>query len=230
MREFLNGSAYFGLLLSIASFMLGTFIRRRTGKAVFNPLLIGTLVTIGVLLLLNVEYESYRKSASYLNMLLTPATASLAVPMYRRLDLLKKNARPVLVGTAAGVLTSFACVIAVTGLFGLGHEQYVTLLPKSVTTAIGMELAAGAGGDRAIASAVIVLTGIVGNMSALIVTKFARIKDPTAVGIAVGSSSHAIGTAKALEIGETQGAFSSLSLAVSAIVTSVLFPLFAKLF
>lgn len=229
MREFLNSSAYFGLLLSLAAYMLGIAIRKNTGKALFNPLLTGALVTALVLLALNVDYAAYERSASGLSALLTPATAALAVPMYRKIGLLKKNAGAVLAGTAAGVLASFACTLAVSVLFGLDHERFVTLLPKSVTTAIGMELAYGAGGDRAIASAVIVVTGIVGNMSALAVTRIARIKDPAAVGIAVGSSSHAIGTAKALETGETQGAFSSISLAVSAIVTSVLFPLFSKI-
>lgn len=229
MIEFLKGSAYFGTVLSMIGFAIGSWANRRLKSPLVNPLLVGAVFVAGMLLILRMDYATYQQTAGYISYFLTPATACLAIPMYRKLDLLKKNLKRVLIGTLCGTLMSFLTVWLVCRLFRLGHADYVTLLPRSVTTAIGMDLAREAGGNASIASAVIICTGICGNITCTLWIRLFRKKDPVATGIAIGTASHAIGTAKALELGETEGAFSGLAIAVSGIMTSVLFPLFAGL-
>ncbi len=226
--EFLGNSAFFGILLSLGAYMLGLWLKKKTGLAVCNPLLIAVILVIAVLALTGIEYEDYSQSARYLSYLLTPATVCLAVPLYRQLTALKKHWKAILAGVLSGVLTSLGSVLALSALFGLTHEQYVTLLPKSITTAIGMGVSEELGGIVTITVAVILVTGVLGNILAQPLAKLFRITDPVAKGIAIGSSSHAIGTAKALEIGEVEGAMSSLSIAVAGLFTVVLASVFAQ--
>lgn len=221
MRDFLCNSVYFGVTISLGGYALGLMLKKRWKCGICNPLLISVIVTIIAILLLGVDYESYNQSAQYLSYLLTPATVCLAIPLYQQIVLLKKNMMAILLGIIAGVLSSLGSVLALSFVFGLEHEYYVTLLPKSITTAIGMGVSEELGGIVTITVAVILITGIFGNVMGETICKLFHIYEPIAVGLAFGTSSHAVGTAKALELGEIEGAMSSLSIAVAGILTVI---------
>lgn len=229
MNELMQNSAFAGVTLSLVSYMLGMELKKRLKSGIFNPLLISIAVSIAVLLAVHVDYDTYNMSAKYLSWLLTPATVCLAIPLYEQFALLKKNWAAVLAGIVSGVLTSMACVFALALLFGLNHQEYVTLLPKSITTAIGMGVSEELGGYVTITVAVIVITGVLGNILGELVCRIFGIKEPIAKGLALGTSAHAIGTAKALEMGEIEGAMSSLSIAVAGVLTVAGASLFAGL-
>ena len=204
-------------------------IKRKFRLAICNPLLISIALTIAVLVLTGVDYGTYNESAKYLSYFLTPATVCLAVPLYQQLEQLKSNWKAILGGILSGVLTSLVTILVLAKLFGLGHAEYVTLLPKSITTAIGMGVSEELGGYVTITVAVIVITGVFGNMIAEAVCRLFRIREPIARGIAIGSAAHAIGTARAMEMGEIEGAMSSLSIAVAGLLTVVGASFFAPL-
>ncbi len=227
MKTFFCNSVFFGVLVSIAAYELGMFLKKKWKLAIFNPLLLSVLAVMGILTLLDMDYDLYYEGAKYISYLLTPATVCLAVPLYEKLELLKRYPGAILGGILAGVLTSLGSVLVFAFLFGFTHEQYVTLLPKSITTAIGMGISEELGGMTAITAAVIIITGVLGNMTAELVLRLFHIEDPIAKGIAIGSSSHAIGTAKAMEIGEVEGAMSSLAIAVTGLLTVIGVSVFA---
>ncbi len=230
MLEFLSSVTVWGVFLTIGAFALGTWINRKTGMVWCNPLLLGSLFVILLLSLLKMPYPEYKASASPLSYLLLPATVSLAIPLYEKWELLKTNLTAILAGILAGVLTSLCSIIALALLLKLDAAQTATLLPKSVTTAIGMDVAEALGGIPSLAGAVIILTGITGNLTAQWLCKALKITDPIAKGIAIGSASHAIGTAKALEMGQVEGAMSSLAVVLAGVITAFLTPVFASLF
>ncbi len=229
MKEILIDSVFFGAFLSLAAYQAGLALKKKFRLAVLNPLLTSTFFVMAALLLLNIDYGSYNESAKYISYLLTPATVCLAVPLYQQISLLRKNLTAVAGGITAGVLASLLSVFLLSKLFSLSHEQYVTLLPKSITTAIGMGISEELGGIRTITVAVIIVTGIIGNVLAESICKLFRIQEPIAKGLAIGTSSHAIGTAKAMEIGETEGAMSSLAIAVAGLLTVLGASFFAQL-
>lgn len=219
MADFTLSSVFFGLFITLAAYFIGLAIKKKTGFAVMNPILIGTALIIALLSFLDIPYEAYNQSAKLISSLLTPATICLAVPLYEQLALLKKHKAAILAGICSGVLTSLVCVLALSLLFRLDHASYVTLLPKSITTAIGMGVSEELGGYVSITVAVILITGILGNVIAEHVCRLFKITDPVARGVAIGSSSHAIGTAKAMELGQVEGAMSSLSIVISGVLT-----------
>ena len=176
----------------------------------------------------HVDYDTYYEGAKYLSYLLTPATVCLAIPLYEQMELLKGNWKAIVVGICTGVLTSLISVLVFSLVAGLNHKQYVTMLPKSITTAIGMGVSEELGGYVTITVAVIVITGLFGNMIADTICKVFRIEEPIAKGIAIGSSAHAMGTSKAMEMGEIEGAMSSLSIAVAGLLTVVGASVFAN--
>lgn len=229
MVEFFAGSVFFGVTVSFVGYEVGLLLNRRFKHPLLNPLLIAIVLVMLVLSLLQIDYADYNNGARYLSYLLTPTTVCLAIPLYQQLDLLKKNIWAILVGILAGTLASLGSVFALSLAFGLNHQQYVTLLPKSITTAIGMGLSAEMGGNVTITVAVIIITGILGNMSAVGICRLFRITDPVAKGIAIGTSAHAVGTARAIEIGEIEGAMSGLAIAVAGLITVVLASFFAPL-
>jgi predicted murein hydrolase (TIGR00659 family) len=230
MREFLETSVFFGVLISIVAYEMGVFLKKKWNLPIFNPLLISIVIVIVFLKVFSIDYEAYNTGAKYLSYFLTPATVSLAVPLYEQMEPLKRNWKAILAGIVSGALTSAVCVLVLSILFGLDHRQYITLLPKSITTAIGMGLSEEMGGYVTITVAVIIVTGIFGNMIAETVCKLFRITDPVAKGIGIGSASHAIGTARAMELGELEGAMSSLSIAVSGLITVVIALVFSRLY
>ena len=171
----------------------------------------------------------YNEGAKYISYLLTPATVCLAIPLYKQLELLKKNWMAVAAAILAGVAASAASIFALCLLFRMEHVYYVTLLPKSITTAIGMGVSEEAGGIVTITVVCIIVTGILGNIMGETVFKLLRLKNPIAKGLALGTSAHAVGTAKALELGEIEGAMSSLSVAVAGLLTVLAVPLVSGL-
>jgi predicted murein hydrolase (TIGR00659 family) len=228
MEHLLEESAFFGVLISIIGYQTGLFLRKKFKLAIFNPLLVSILLIIAVLLVFHVDYDSYNSSAKFLSYLLTPATICLAAPLYEQLELLKKNYRAILIGIISGVLSSLGSIFVFSLLFHFSHAEYATLLPKSITTAIGMGVSEELGGIVTITVTVIIITGVLGNMMAERVCRLFRIKDPIARGIAIGTAAHAIGTAKAMEMGEIEGAMSSLAIAVAGLITVVGASIFAN--
>ena len=229
MTEFMTNSAYAGVTISLASYGLGAWLKKKFGFGLFNPLLISIIFTIIFLRTCGISYETYNEGAKYLSWLLTPSTVCLAIPLYEEWELLKSNAKAVILGISSGVITSLATVFVLAKLMGLSHADYVTLLPKSITTAIGMGVSEELGGYVTITVAVIVITGVLGNIFGELICKIFRIQEPISKGLALGTAAHAIGTAKAMEIGEIEGAMSSLSIAVAGILTVILATVFAGL-
>ena len=195
-----------------------------------NPLLISIVLVIVFLLVFDIKYENYNRSAQYISYLLTPATVSLAIPLYQQIELLKKHFKAIMIGIVCGVFTSLFSIFILSMIFRLSHGEYVTLLPKSITAAIGMVVSEELGGYATITVSVIAVTGILGNMFAEMVCKLIRIKSPIAKGLAIGTSSHAAGTAKAMEMGQIEGAMSSLSIVIAGILTVILAPIFSMLY
>ena len=227
MKELIENSVFIGVMISLASYGLGMWLRKKTGLSFMNPLLISIILVIAFLLLTGVSYQTYAEGANAISFLLTPATICLAVPLYKQFNLLKKNWKAVVAGVVSGVVSSLVCILLLALLFKFDHQTYVTFLPKSITTAIGMGVTEELGGYVSLAVIVIVITGVIGNVIAEWVLKLFRIEEPIAKGIAIGSSSHAVGTAKAMEIGQIEGAMSSLSIVVCGLLTVVGASIFA---
>lgn len=228
MREALTQSVFFGVVISLVCYQIGLAVKKKWNVALANPLLIAVLIIVAVLLVFDIDFEAYSNGAKYISFFLTPATVSLAIPLYRQLELLKKYPKAILGGIAAGVLTAMVSIFLMSLAFGLSHEQYVTLLPKSITTAIGMGISDKMGGIVTITVVAISITGILGNIVAESICRVCRIEEPIARGLAIGTASHALGTAKAMELGEIEGAMSSLSIVVAGIMTVITASIFAQ--
>lgn len=229
LQDLIFNSALFGLILSLIAYQIGLRIKQKFKIAIFNPLLISIAIIIIFLLVFNIDYDEYNRGAKYLGYLLTPATICLAVPLYEQLEQLKKNIKAIMAGIVSGVLTSMSSILVVSILFNFNHTEYVTLLPKSITTAIGIGISEELGGIVTITIAVIIITGVFGNMTAEFICKLFKIHEPVAKGVAIGSSAHAMGTAKAIEMGPIEAAISSLTIAVAGIVTVIAVSFYATL-
>ena len=228
MAEFILSIGVWGVALTLGAFALGTWINKKTGQALCNPLLLGSIFVIVFLSLVQIPFGEYKESVSFLSYLLLPATVSLAVPLYEQWLPMKRNAKAVLCGILAGSVTSMVCVIAMSWIPRLDPVLSASLMPKSVTSAIGAEVAVELGGIGSLAGALIILTGIVGNLSATALCRLVKLHDPVARGVAIGTGSHAVGTAKALQMGRGEGAVSSLSIAVAGVLTAVICPILAN--
>ena len=226
MKDFLTNSVFFGAMISLVAYEIGTLLKKKFKLAIFNPLLIAVICVMAVLILFHIDYD---EGGQYISYLLTPATVSLAVPLYRQIELLKNNIKAVAAGILSGVLASMVGVYILARAFHLDSQLYVTLLPKSITTAIGMGVSEELGGVVTITVAVIVITGVLGNVIADLACKIFRLEEPVAKGLALGTAAHAIGTAKAMEMGEIEGAMSSLAIAVAGLLTVVTASVFAGL-
>lgn len=227
MNDILVQCTYFGAFLSIAAYMIGETLKKKC--KVCNPLLIAIILVILFLKVFHIDYETYNDGAKYISYLLTPATVCLAIPLYHQINILKTHFKEIIIGICSGVFASTGSVFVLSYLFALSHEHYVTLLPKSITTAIGIGLSNEMGGVETITIAVIIVTGVLGNLIAEPVLKLFRIKNPVAKGLAIGTAAHAIGTTKAMEMGEIEGAMSSLSIAVAGLITVATASIFANL-
>ncbi|MBR2189624.1 MAG: LrgB family protein [Eubacterium sp.] len=230
MNELIQSSVTFGVVLSIVCYFIGMWCKKRLGWSICNPLLIAIILVMVVLSCFHIDYDAYNSSAKYISYLLTPATVSLAIPLYLQIDKLKKHYAAILISILAGTVMSAVSILLFAMLFRLSHQEYVTLLPKSITTAIGMGVSEELGGYVTITTAVIIVTGILGNIIAVPVCRLLSITHPVAKGLAIGTSAHAIGTTKAMELGETEGAMSSLAIVVCGLMTVISASVFAAVY
>lgn len=221
----LQNSLYFGFTITLVFYLMGVWMKQKTGWMICNPLLITVIAIITCLVVVKIPYDTYYEGAKYISYFLTPVTVCLAIPLYKQLHLLKQNL--VAVGSAilAGVLTNAVVIFLLCMLFQLEQIHYVTILPKSITTAIGMGISEESGGIVSITVLCIMITGLFGGIFGEVVLNIAKIKHPIAKGLALGTASHAIGTSKALELGEVETAMSSLSIAIAGLLTVVVVPL-----
>ncbi len=222
-------SPVFGIGISLLTFHAGGLLYKRTGSPLMNPLVISMLMIITMLLSFHISFEDYNRGGQYISFFLGPATVILAVPLYKKISLLKENVVPIVAGISVGSAAGIASVIIMCRMFGLDELVSVSMIPKSVTTPIGIEISSQLGGMPSITVAAIVFTGIAGVLLGPMICKLFRIDDQVAVGVAIGTSSHALGTTKAVEMGETEGAMSGLAIGIAGLVTVFLAPLLAKL-
>ena len=223
-------SPIFGVLISLIAYEIGNLIKQKLKLSIFNPLLIAIIILIVFLFKFNIKYNDYNNGGQVISFFLAPATVALALPLYKKFSLFKENAMPILAGILCGATSGIISVIALAKLFNLSGELAKSLIPKSITTPIGMALAKQLGGLPSIAVVAIIITGIFGSIIGPFLYKILKINDKVAMGIAMGSASHAVGTAKAMEIGETEGAMSSLTIAISGIITVLIAPILWNLF
>ncbi len=223
--QILINNVLFGLVLSLAAFEVGIFINRNTRIPILNPLLIAIGIIICFLFAFHIDFDTYNKGGQFINMFLGPSTVVLAVPLYKQLDLLKKNAKAILIGIFVGSAIGIISIIGISYLVGLNASVIKSLVPKSVTTPIGISISSQLGGVVPITVLAIIVTGIIGAVFGPTICKIFRIKDKVAVGVSMGTASHAVGTSKALELGEVEGAMSSLSIGIAGIMTVIIAPL-----
>lgn len=220
MNEIMR-SPLFALLISILAYEIGIFINKKTRIVFFNPLMIAIALVIGTLLALHIPLEDYQKGGDFISLFLTPATVILAVPLYKNINSLKKDYIAILGGVIVGAATAIFSVWAMAKVWGLSKELIASLIPKSITTPLGIELSTQIKGIPSVTVAAIIITGVVGTVFAEWLLKVCKITDKTAKGIAIGTSSHALGTTKAVDIGETEGAMSGLAIGLAGLVTVI---------
>ena len=206
-------------MLSISAYGIGIWLNRKTGSSIANPLLVSLVIVVIFILLTGMDYESYKRGCSIFSYLLTPATVALAVPLYEQRQPLRRNYKAVMTGIAAGTAASLISILTMATALGLSHTAYVSLLPKSITMPIGISMTEELDGFVPVTVVCIVITGILGNVIAEKLFRIIRIDEPIAKGIATGTAAHVIGTAKAMEMGEVEGAMSSLSIIVAGLMT-----------
>jgi len=230
MIEFLQFSSYFGFVLSVGAFLFGDWLSKKVRHPLCNPMLIAVILIIVILKVCRIDYATYNASAKYLSFFITPAVVCLAIPMYQQFSVLRKNTAAILIGAGAGMLSCFVTVLVIAVLFKFGHAEYVTFLPKSVTTAIGIAISDELGGYQSITAAVIAITGLLGNIIAVPLCRLLHITEPLAKGLAIGTSAHAIGAAKALELGEVESAVCSVAIVIAGIIAVIGVPIFAMFY
>lgn len=219
----------FGVLLSLAAYEAGLWINRKTKKALFNPLLLAIALVIAILSIFHISLEDYNKGGQMISFLLAPATVALAVPLYKNISLLRKNAVPIIVGIFTGSVTSVVSILLLSRASGLDRTIALSLAAKSVTTPIGIEITKLLGGIPEITVVAIIITGITGAITSPWLCRTLGINDRVAVGIAIGTAAHAVGTSKAIELGEVEGAMSGLAIGVAGLTTVVITPALVSL-
>lgn len=213
------------LFITITLFVVVTLLQKKSKTPLLNPVLISVILIIIFLKLFNIDYEEYMKGGVFITLLLGPATVALALPLYRNWEVFKGRGIILLSGILVGTITAITSVYFLAKFFNLDEEVILSILPKSITTPIGMEVSKSIGGIPSLTVALIVITGITGNILGPLILKLLRIKDPVAIGAAFGTSSHAIGTSKALEMGEVEGAISGVSISIAGLLSAILIPL-----
>jgi len=222
-------SVFLASVITLSAYFVGVAAAKRWKTPLCNPMLFGIGLTIAAMLVLKMDYRQYTSGARVITYFLTPATVCLAIPLYEQFELMKKNAAAVMCGIVAGVIANCSFILLCAWLFKLTHYDYVSLLPKSITTAIGIVVSEQLAGCIPLTVAGICVTGITGNMFGESFCRICGITEPIAKGIAIGTGSHVIGTAKAMQMGRVEGAFSSLSLIVTGILSVGAITLFAQL-
>ena len=229
MLEYLLSLSLLPMALTIGAFMLGAWVQKKTKCVAFNPIIVAVVLIVGFLLLTKYPIADYQAGTKPISWFITPATVCLALPLYEQLKTLKKNLPAILIGVFAGTVTSLLVVFGMCLLFKTDRSITVSLLPKSITTAMGIVLSGQNGGIEALTATVIIVTGIIGNLTGSLLCKIFKIKHPIAQGVAFGTASHVVGTSRANELRPLTGAVSSLSLATAGIFTAILFPIMLML-
>ena len=223
--EGITSNPLFGVIISLIAFEIGKFIFEKTKMAIFNPLLIATLIVMGFLQIFNISVGDYMLGGNLIVFFLAPATVVLAIPLYQKMDLLKKYFIPIIGGGIVGAIVAIISVIILGKILGIDHQLLVSFMPKSITTPIGIELSKILGGIPSITVFAIIITGITGNVTAPFIYTIFKIKNPIAKGLGLGISSHAVGTSRAIEMGEVEGAMSALAIVIAGILTIILAPI-----
>lgn len=218
-------NVYFGIILSALAYKLGLVLNRKLKSHLANPLLIAILVCVVFLKIFNIDYSYYNKGAQYITFLIAPATVGLIVSLYKNLHILKENLIPIIVGVIVGSIVAITSVIVFANIFGLNDVLSISLMPQSVTTAIAMPLVDELGGNASLGAVAVIIRGVVGAVIAPMVVKLLGVKNSVAIGIGIGTSSHAVGTSRAIEMGEVEGAMSGLSIAIAGIFTVFVVPI-----
>lgn len=216
---------FFLIALTFVVFLASKLLQKRTGVALLNPILISIVVLIVILSCCGVNYETYATGGGYIEFWLKPAVVALGVPLYRQLENIRRQMLPLLLAELAGCVAGLVSVVVIAEFLGASREVVISLAPKAVTTPIAMEISVAMGGIPSLTAAVVVCTGIFGGMAGFQMVKMSRIKSPIATGLSIGTASHAVGTASAMERGERYGAFSSLGLTMNGLFTALLSPL-----
>ncbi|MET1082382.1 MAG: LrgB family protein [Burkholderiales bacterium] len=227
---YLSASPLLWLTLTIAAYLASLWIYRKSGlNPIANPVLISVAVIVSILLLTGTPYPTYFEGAKFVHFLIGPATVALAVPLYAQLERLKRMWLPLTVALLIGSVTAIASAMAIALAFGASRETALSLAPKSATLPIAMGVAEKIGGLPSLAAVAVAITGIAGAIMARGILNTLRIEDPAIRGFAVGITAHAIGTARALQVNETAGAFAALAMGLNGIATALLLPLMVGL-
>ncbi len=222
MKEIITENPFFGISISIIAYAIGIFLNKKTKLAIVNPLLVSYILIISTLIIFDIPLSAYNEGGNIINMFLSPATAVLSLTIYRQWEIVKKNLAAILTGTFMGSLTSITVILLLSRLLGLDNTAAFSLLPKSITTPMAIAVSETLGGIPALTVLAVIVTGIMGNILSPILIKLFRVKDPVAQGVAIGTTSHAVGTSKAIEIGEVQGALSGVALTFSGLITVII--------
>lgn len=228
MNEILQSSVYFGVAVSLFTYWIGYKLQQKWKYPILNPLLIAMILIIALLTTCHIDYETYQYGAKYITYFMTPATICLAVPLYRQIQKLKDNILAIFIGIFCGCIAHVLVIVGMGIALGIDNSLIVSLMPKSVTTPIALGVSGEIGGISAVTVVGVCFAGMFGAIAGPTILKLAHIKEPVAQGLAIGSASHAIGTSKAVELGEVQAAMSSLSIVVTGILTVILVPIAAK--
>lgn len=226
MNKIIGNSMYFGMALTLITYIIGVKLKEKFKLTILNPLLVSIILIIFVLSIFDINYESYDEGGKYISFLLTPATVCLGIPLYHQLDLLKENFKAISIGVTIGVITSLISILLISVILNVDNVIYISLLPKSVTAPIGVSISEELGGIQSITVLSAFVTGVVGNVAGELICKIFKIKYPISIGLALGTSAHILGTNKAIEIGEVEGAMATLSVAIAGLLTVILAPLF----
>lgn len=230
MQDFLQQTSYFGFVITIVIYYLSLYIKNKTKLSILNPLLVTTIIIVAILLVFNINYETYNIGAKYISYFLTPTTVCLAIPLYKQIKVLKKNVIGILSGILAGVIANATVIVLLTKIFKMNNELGTSLLSKSITAPIAIGLTDELGGISSITVFAVILSGIIGATIAPTIFKLLHIKNETAQGLACGTSAHGSGTTTALELGEIQGAMSGLAIIVTGLITTIIAPIVNHIF
>ena len=227
---YLSASPLLHLTLTLIAYQAGSLIYRRAGmNPLFNPVLIAMILLVSVLLATGTSYETYFEGAQFVHFLLGPATVALAIPLYRQFEHVRRSAIAIAASLVAGSITAAATAVGIAWAMGAGPLSVISIAPKSVTAPIAMGIVEEFGGLPSLTAALVILTGILGAMLGPIVLNGMGIRDWQARGFAIGTASHGIGTARAVQVNEVAGAFSGLAMGLNALATAILLPIAFKL-
>lgn len=230
MNEMLINSAYFGFIITIIIYYLSVQIKNKTKISLLNPLLLTTIIIVAILLICNIKYDTYNNGAKYISYFLTPTTVCLAIPLYKKVKILKKNIIAIISGILSGVVANAVVIVILVKIFGMSNEIGASLLPKSITAPIAIGVADELGGLSSITVFAVILSGIIGAVIAPTIFKILKIKDEVSQGLACGTAAHGSGTTTALELGEVQGAISGLAISITGLITTVIAPIVNSMF